>query len=192
MDDVRVVNSMPGNHKVLKLEKRAGAEACWALVKLWCWVGENRPDGNLVGLSDEDLELAIGWRDAKPLIPVLAELQLLDGQTGSYQVHDWHGRQPFVASRAQRQEQARENASKRWLNSTPEQRAESARAAAQSRWGNKPDPNTRTERNLENFGVKKPAKPDPNTRTERNLRNAGLTGTHLDATDPLASDAEKD
>jgi hypothetical protein len=160
MDDVRVVTSMPGNHKVLKLEKRVGADACWALVKLWCWVGENRPDGNLAGLSDEDLELAIGWKGATPLIPVLAGLQLLDGQPGAYRVHDWEGRQPFVAARAQRQEQARQNAKKRWKDSTPEQRTEAARAAAQSRWGNNP------------------GKPDPNTRTERNLRAAGVTGTH--------------
>jgi hypothetical protein len=195
MDDIRVANSMPGNHKVLKLEKRVGADGCWALVKLWCWAAENRLDGNLAGLSDEDLELACGWKGAVPLIPVLAELQLLDGQPGAYQIHDWHGRQPYVVGRAQRQEQARQNALQRWKNTTPEQRTEAARTAAQSRWGNKPDPDTRTERNLENFGVKKPGKPDPNTRTERNLRAAGLTGTHtrthLDATEPLASDAKK-
>jgi hypothetical protein len=153
MDDVRVVTSMPGNHKILRLERKAGAEGCWALMKLWCWVGENRPDGNLAGLADEDLELAINWNGAKSLIPVLVELKLLDGEPAAYRVHDWQSRQPFVAARAQRQEQARQNARQRWKNTTPDQRTEAARAAANSRWGKKPDPNTRTERNLEAAGL---------------------------------------
>src|SRR5450759_3870796 len=114
-DDARISTAFPRHPKTRKLRKRLGVEGCWALLCLFLWVAENRADGNLTGLSDEDIELAVDWSgEAGAFVQVLADVGFLDGSEDSHIVHDWQDHNPWAASRGQRVEAARKAARARW------------------------------------------------------------------------------
>lgn len=113
-DDARISTAFPNHHKTKKLEKRLGTAGAWALVKLFLWVADNRYDGDLSGKTAEDIEICVDWKgDDGQFVNALSEVGFLDGESGSYRVHDWATWNPFAASRAERVERARQNASKR-------------------------------------------------------------------------------
>lgn len=60
MIDARISVGLPSHPKTKKLIKKAGTDAAWRLVCLFLWVAQNHSDGNLDGLSSEDIELAVG------------------------------------------------------------------------------------------------------------------------------------
>ena len=60
-DDARISTAFPRHPKTVKLQRRLGATGCGSLVCLFLWVADNRPDGDLSGMSDEDIEIAAGW-----------------------------------------------------------------------------------------------------------------------------------
>ena len=57
-DDARISTAFPQHPKTVKLKRRLGYEGCWALLCFWLWVADNRPAGDLSGLSAEDIEIA--------------------------------------------------------------------------------------------------------------------------------------
>ncbi len=59
--DARISTALPSHPKTKKLIRRLGAGAAWHLVCLFLWAAANRSTGNLAGMSDEDVELAIDW-----------------------------------------------------------------------------------------------------------------------------------
>lgn len=132
-EDIRLSTSLFQHPKFLKLERKFGADGCLALLKLWAWVAEARPDGDLSGLTPEDLELAIGWKGPDGFISVLVELRFLDGAPSRYCVHGWIERQPFVSTRPNRVERARRSAEARWAGATPEERARVGRQLVDAR-----------------------------------------------------------
>jgi hypothetical protein len=132
-EDIRLLTGLPHHPKMLKLERRLGPAGCWAFVKLLLWAGDTRPDGNLKALTDEDIELAVGWTEPKPFVPVLAEIGFLDGTPGTYRVHDWAEHQPYVSTRPERTERARAAARARWDKTTPEERKEVGRTLVEAR-----------------------------------------------------------
>ena len=108
MRDARISTTLPSHPKTKKLIKRRGAEGAWALVCLILWTAANRSDGDLVGMTDEDIELAANWAGAEgELVLALVEVGFLDGQTGAYSVHDWAEHNPWAASANDRSESAR-------------------------------------------------------------------------------------
>jgi hypothetical protein len=63
---------------------------CWYLVCLFLWVAENRADGNLGGMTAEDIEIAAGWTgEPGEFTHALIDVGFLDGADGAYVVHDW-------------------------------------------------------------------------------------------------------
>jgi len=106
MTDTRLATALPAHPKTKRLIKRFephGEVAAWGLVCLILWTGCNRPDGDLSGMSDEDLELAVDWRGANgSLIQALASLKFLDGDEYSRQFHDWEDHQPWLSSKKTR------------------------------------------------------------------------------------------
>jgi hypothetical protein len=116
-DDARISTALPFHPKTRKLRKRLGTAGCWSLVCLLLWTASNRWDGNLSGLSDEDIELAAEW-DGDPggLVHALCEVGFLEGSEVNYIVHDWAEHNPWAAGRGERIESARRAAFKRWGN----------------------------------------------------------------------------
>jgi len=114
-DDARISTALPRHPKTVKLHRRLGASGCWSLVCLFLWVADNRPDGNLEGLSGEDIEIAAGWSDeASAFVNALVEVRFLDVADGAYLVHDWPEHNPWAANRPARVEAARQAAKVRW------------------------------------------------------------------------------
>lgn len=82
--DARLSTSLPGHPKTKKLVRRLGPQAGWSLVCLILWACANRPDGNLEGMSAEDIEAAAEWTGAPgAFAKEVSSVGLLDGGLAS-------------------------------------------------------------------------------------------------------------
>ncbi len=134
-DDCRISTALPRHPKTVKLIRRLQERAAWFFVCLLLWVADNRPDGDLAGLTGEDLEIAANWNgEPGAFISALVAVRFLDGEPGAYTVHDWAEHNPYVASRPQRIEASRQAGKARWEGVSPEARSEAARQAINARW----------------------------------------------------------
>lgn len=112
--DARLSVGLPGHPKTKKLIRRLDASAGWSLVCLILWARANRPDGDLAGMSAEDIELAADWTgENDAFVRELASVGFLDGVEGAYQLHDWADHQPWSAGSDLRSLKAKWNAVKR-------------------------------------------------------------------------------
>ncbi|MGG6341531.1 hypothetical protein ACQ5SB_20675 [Stenotrophomonas geniculata] len=112
--DARLSTGLPGHPKTKKLVRRLGPAAGWSLVCLILWARANRPDGDLEGMTAEDIELAADWAgDNDAFVRELAAVGFLDGVEGDYQLHDWAEHQPWSAGSDLRSLKAKWNAVKR-------------------------------------------------------------------------------
>jgi hypothetical protein len=101
--DVRIQASLPSHPKTKKLVRALGPGGGWFLVRLFLWVAVNRPDGDLNGLSDDDLELAIDWpNEPGAFIAHLAGVGFVDGGECTRRIHDWEEHNPWAAGAADR------------------------------------------------------------------------------------------
>jgi hypothetical protein len=149
-DDARFSTALASHPKTRKLHRRLGAEGCWSLVCLFLWVANNRWEGKLSGMSDEDIELAADWPgESGALVQTLREVGFLDGEPGNYSVHDWAEHNPWAANRGQRVQMARRAAAARWENG---RNAESMPTAC--------DPNTDRMHGDENRNAHHPTQPN--------------------------------
>lgn len=120
-DDFRLSTSFFGHPKIVKLRRRLGDHGIVSLLRLYSFVTGNRPDGDLTGMSDEDIEIAAAFEGAPGvLVRELFDLRLLDGQSWTYRVHDWVEHNPWVANRGQRIDKARRAAEARWNQKSDE------------------------------------------------------------------------
>jgi len=105
--DYRISVGFFRHHKTRKLQKRLGSDGVLALLKLWGYATEFRSDGDLSGMPTEDIELAIDWMKETPLIATLVEIGFIDGQEGSYCLHEWQEHNPWAAKDGSRSDKAR-------------------------------------------------------------------------------------
>lgn len=107
-NDARLSTALPAHPKTKKLLRRLGPGAGWALVCLILWARENRPDGDLSGMSVEDIELAVDWSgENDAFVAALVAVGFLDGTENGYSLHDWDDHQPWAAGSEARSEKAR-------------------------------------------------------------------------------------
>lgn len=112
--DARVSTAFPQHPKTKKLARRLGPAGPLACLYLFLWTAANRTDGDLSGLSDEDLELTVDWGgEAGTLVGALAAVGFLDGPVGGREIHDWAEHNPWAAGAETRSAKARWNAIKR-------------------------------------------------------------------------------
>ena len=105
MSDARLSSSFPTHPKTKKLLRRLGPAGPWALVCLFLWARMNRPDGDLSGMTAEDVELACDWSgDEGALVAALLSVGFLDGEEGGYAIHDWAEHQPWSAGAEDRKQ----------------------------------------------------------------------------------------
>ncbi|MGW8306353.1 MAG: hypothetical protein ACWGIK_11100 [Achromobacter pulmonis] len=106
--DARLAVGLATHPKTKKLVRRLGGDGAWRLVCLFLWCAANRPDGNLTGLSDEDIELAVDWAGGEgELVATLRDVGFLDGDEYCRTLHDWEEHNPWVAGSEARSEKAR-------------------------------------------------------------------------------------
>lgn len=115
VSDIRLSVDFFQHPKTIKLQRRLGLEGVKALLSLWMWAAQNRPDGVLSDLDSEDIEIAAGWIRSDPagsdqdldLISTLVALRWLDEDNGTYSLHDWIEHNPWAAGQQSRSNQAR-------------------------------------------------------------------------------------
>lgn len=106
--DARISTALPSHHKSKKLIRRLGHGGAWHLVCLFLWAAANRPSGDLAGMSDEDVELAVDWGgEHGSFVAALAEVGFLDGPEGARSIHDWAEHNPWVVGAPARSEASR-------------------------------------------------------------------------------------
>lgn len=114
-DDLRISVHVFEHPKVVKLQKRLGAEAVVSLLRLWCWTAANRSRGTLDGMTGEDIEIAARWQGQEgAFFDALLALSLVDETATGYAVHDWAQNQPWAYEAVDRSEYARSLVRKRW------------------------------------------------------------------------------
>ncbi len=119
--DFRVAVDFFTHHKARKLKKRLGVAAVLSLLQLWAYAAKLRTDGNLSGMSVEDIELAAEWDGEEgAFASSLLDCGFLDRDDEGYLLHDWAENNPWVAEEKARSEQARKNAEARWRKSGKE------------------------------------------------------------------------
>lgn len=98
--DVRISTGLPGHPKTKKLLRRLGGDAGWNLVCLFLWAAAHRSDGDLSGMTDEDIELAVDWgaKDGA-FVAALVDVGFLDGEQGARRIHDWHQHNPGTVAK---------------------------------------------------------------------------------------------
>ena len=98
MIDARIAVGLPAHPKTKKLIRRVGEAGAWRLVCLFLWVAQSRPDGDLAGMSGEDVELAADWQGEEgAFIKALLEVGFVDGKEGAYSIHSWQEHNPWAA-----------------------------------------------------------------------------------------------
>lgn len=112
--DIRLDVEFFNHPKTVKLERALTFEGIRSLLKLWIWAAKNCPDGNFIGLDEDDIEIAAQWGGtAGDFVKALAEIGWLDShlteQTGPtfYQLHNWTYRNGWVADSTNRSDKAR-------------------------------------------------------------------------------------
>ena len=108
MIDARISVGLPAHHKTKKLIRRLGEGGAWRLVCLFLWVAQSRPDGDLSGMTGEDIELAADWKGEEgAFIKALIEVGFVDGEEGAYSIHNWQEHNPWAAGADARSEKAK-------------------------------------------------------------------------------------
>lgn len=92
---IELHQEMPRHPKTLALAqalKISRREAVGLLIDLWTW-GLNCADetGHLRGITSEGIAMAMDWscRQASKLVSALVDCGWIDGENGSYCLHDW-------------------------------------------------------------------------------------------------------
>jgi hypothetical protein len=84
---IRLYVSFFTHRKTMRLRRELGTIE--PVLRLWVWAAENAPDGDLSGISDEDLEDAMGWRgEPGKAIGCIRGCGFLDGSL----LHGWEER----------------------------------------------------------------------------------------------------
>jgi hypothetical protein len=114
-DDARISTALPKHFKTMKLKRRLGAPGCWSLVCLFLWVADNKPSGDLAGMTDEEIEIIGQWEGAVGgFVNELVAVRFLDGIADARTVHDWQEHNPWAFYRPQRVENAKKAIAIRW------------------------------------------------------------------------------
>ncbi|MDF1536083.1 MAG: hypothetical protein P1S46_06205 [bacterium] len=112
--DIRISIGFFSHNKTIKLKRKLGPEAALALIQLWVYTAENKPEGILTGMDEEDIAIAAGWDgDAADLVTTLVSTKFLD-KCEHYAVHDWEEHNPWAAGAKQRSDKAKMAARARW------------------------------------------------------------------------------
>ena len=100
-DYINISTDFFSNLKVRKLERHCGIKGIFCLQRLWMWAAQYRPDGNLSGLQQEDIEIAAQWDNGGGhFFDSLINLRFIDidNDNGVLRLHDWQKHQRHLLS----------------------------------------------------------------------------------------------
>lgn len=87
--DFRISVALPSHPKALKLMRRCGDIAFYNLVKFWAFVAQNKPNGRLTNIDQDDIEIASGWNgQCSEFYQALLDYRFIELVDGVLVVHD--------------------------------------------------------------------------------------------------------
>lgn len=108
--DIRLSIGFWDHPKIIKLERRLGLEGVKSLQILWLWAAQNRPDGILSGMDEEDIEIAAKWNGVQGSFKdALTEINALDFDGKNYSLHNWTEHNEWQANSQHRSDSSRFN-----------------------------------------------------------------------------------
>ncbi|MDE7064195.1 MAG: hypothetical protein K2O70_01835 [Desulfovibrionaceae bacterium] len=106
--DIRIAVDFFAHHKTRKLKKRIGSDGVLSLIQLWTYAAKIRPDGDLDGMSGEDIELAADWDgEDGAFAAALADVGFLECVDGRFVLHDWVENNPWAVGSDSRSDTSR-------------------------------------------------------------------------------------
>lgn len=107
-DDIRLHTTFFRHPKTVKLMRKCGTEGVLCLLKLWCFVREEKPDGIIDG-GQEDVEIAAEWGGTpSELYNALIEVKFIVKQdSGKTSLKNWAKRNPWAVGAVTRQLKAK-------------------------------------------------------------------------------------
>jgi hypothetical protein len=115
--DIRIAVSFRDHRKRRELRRLLGPAGEIALVDLWLFAAESRPDGNLTGLSVEDIAKEARWEgDPKAFVDGLIRAKFIEKRRRNLQIHDWNDHNFYAANIENRRRAAQKANHVRWLN----------------------------------------------------------------------------
>ena len=107
--DIRVDVGFLDHWKTDTLQAACGAEGVLALMRLWIFAAQNKPDGRLTGITDPLIERVAKWRgESGQLLHCLIENRFIDQDgDGVWCLHDWAQHNPYAAKAEWRRDRAR-------------------------------------------------------------------------------------
>lgn len=113
--DFRIAVSLPTHPKTKKLMRKLGDRAFYSLINLWSFVAMNKPDGILVNMDEEDIEIAADWiGQYSKFVLALIELKFINKIDGVYIIHDWEEHNGYAFHAKERSEKAKKAANMKW------------------------------------------------------------------------------
>ena len=104
---VRVDSNFPNHHKTLRIERILGVGKGGHVIYLWLWASLYRPDGDLRGMTDDDVEAASRWSGTAGAFVIAAQqVGFIDGDVDARRIHDWTERNEYFAQVERRQQDA--------------------------------------------------------------------------------------
>jgi hypothetical protein len=113
--DFRVSTTFLTHPKTIKLRSKFGSKGVERLLSLWAFASEYRPKGVLKGMTDADIEIAVGWKGRRgAFVGILLELGWLDNGDGVRSIHNWQKHNGFAFFSDERSERAKKAIAVRW------------------------------------------------------------------------------
>lgn len=112
VNDIRVELTYPNHWKTRLLARLCGEGAPMRLVELWTYAAANRPNGDLTGMTDVQIETAANWTgESGTFVNTLRDpCHFLDGHA----LHEWADHQPWVVTAKKRSDHAKKAIKSRW------------------------------------------------------------------------------
>ena len=117
VDDIRLVIGWPSHWKTRALRRACGDRAPLCLIELWMYAAQHKPDGNLGGMTDDEIEAAAGWEGERGAFAgsLRSPCRYLD--EGNV-LHQWDDHQRYVVTAPLRKAQASAAAAARYAKVT--------------------------------------------------------------------------
>jgi hypothetical protein len=114
--DIRIAVSFRDHRKRRELRKLLGPAAEIALVDLWLFAAESRPDGDLTGLTVEDIAKEARWDgEPKAFVDALIRAKFIEKRRRNLRIHDWKEHNFYAANIENRHRAAQKANHVRWL-----------------------------------------------------------------------------
>jgi hypothetical protein len=113
-EDIRINVKFFDNAKTKKLLRVVGTDGILALIRLWMYAAQQRPDGILTNLTPNQISVDAAEfpGDSRKFFNALRDGKWIEKHGRAWKIHDWHEHNSWAADAPQRKLKAKQNAHK--------------------------------------------------------------------------------